>query len=107
MKRREDTTKDESISPSPTLEEKINHNGFTNNPVFTQVMPPILVVLTIALTFIELNVHFDTVWVLVLVNTFLVIDFGLTICFWYLATSIIPTDGVQLRHLEAIEQGYF
>jgi hypothetical protein len=26
---------------------------------------------------------------------------------WYKATKIIPTDSVQLRHLSALQKGYF
>lgn len=102
MKKRDDTTKDENINASSPCAEKINHNGFTNAPPLTQLIPPIVGILSLGLTFISINSLFESRVALVVCNLGLAIDFGLTTWLWYLATSIIPTDGIQLKHLAAL-----
>ena len=102
MKKRDDTTKDETINRSAPCIEEINHNGFTNAPPLTQLIPPIIGILSLGLTLVSINSLFESRLALIACNLGLAIDFGLTMWLWYLATSIIPTDGLQLRYLAAL-----
>ena len=105
MKNREDTTKDESITITPTLESKINQNGFTNSPPMTQIAPPVIIALTLIMTLVSINILFDSVALLVVLDLLMVIDFGFVVWLWYKATSIVPTCSIQLAHQKAIEKG--
>ena len=100
MQNTSEETKEQAVS-----EEKINHNGFTNSPPLTQVMPPIIVVLSLTLTAIPLHIQVSNVDALVALDIGLVLNFLLVGWLWYLATKIVPTDSVQLRHLESLKKG--
>ena len=65
-------------------------------------MPPVIVILALVLTFVSVNVHFAGKWSQIAMDLLLSLNCVVMVWLWYLSTSIVPTDGVQLRHLAAI-----
>jgi hypothetical protein len=66
----------------------------------------VLVLLVLVMTLIACNVQLTSQLVLVTMDVLVILDCVLAFWLWYVVTSIVPTDSIQLRHMAAIEQGY-
>lgn len=102
MNSKEETIKEDSIPPAATpvaVEEDINHNGFTNAPPLTQLLPPLLIVITLAAVLVQIHLVLESAIVVGVVDALLGADFGIVCWLWWVATGTIVTDSVQLKHL--------
>lgn len=106
MEKNEDFTVDECIKVKPPSTVNINHNGFTSHPPLTQLLPPFFAISAICLTVVEIHETFESILIEIILDLLLFVFFIVTTWLWYCATSIVPTDTVQLKHLAAIEEGY-
>lgn len=77
----------------------INHNGFTNSPPLTQILPPILVLTIFELTIAQVHIGDYYPVVKIIIDGAAIGLLLVTCVLWYKATKIIPTDTIQLKHL--------
>lgn len=61
MEKNEDFTVDECIKSKQPPSVNINHNGFTNSPPLTQILPPFLVISVMNMTFVSIHFTFESI----------------------------------------------
>jgi L-lactate permease len=92
--------------PTHNQISNINHNGFTNSPPLTQILPPILVLTVFGLTIAQVHIGNHNPVLSIIVDGAAIGLLLATCVLWYKTTKIIPTDTIQQKHLQAIEKRY-
>lgn len=70
-----------------------------------QILPPVLVILIVGLSIAQAHLSLMSAMMIVVFDGLICGLMLATSVLWYLTTKIIPTDSIQLRHLDAIEKG--
>lgn len=102
MNSKEETTRDSATTSPPsttTQTENINHNGFTNTPTLAQVIPPVLILITMTTTLVQVHLVLESPITVGIADVLIGADFGVVCWLWWVATGTIVTDEVQLKHL--------
>ena len=91
-----------SIKSSNEYFQKVNSHGFSRcPPPFTQILPPLLII-SFIVEIVILTVNFLAnyqLYIIWSVMGFLMIPI---VYFWFVTSSISPTDSIQLQHLGKI-----
>jgi hypothetical protein len=95
MKDKDETTRDSAVAASAAMgavEEDINHNGFTNSPPLTQLLPPILILVTITTALTQVHLVLESAVAVGVTDVLVGVDFGVVCWLWWVATGTVVTD---------------